>query len=151
MHQPNLERIGAMAWTDVDSKAGWGTGRALVNALAAIATNFGILKAVAPNVRSSAAANYTLQLDDEIVRATKADGAQTITIPTNAAVAFPVGKRIRIHATTAQVVTIAPAGTVTANQIATKTLAIDGQYGVATLEKVAANEWLVSGDLEAAA
>lgn len=138
-----------MAWNDIDLKgaAGWGAGRALQAALVKVAQNMGFLK---PMVRSSAAANYTLALDDRHVRATKADGAQTVTVPTNATVAFDIGTRIRIEAATAQTVTIAPvSGTVTIRKLATKSLAIVGQYGVVTLEKVAVNEWVATGDFAA--
>lgn len=139
-----------MPLQEIKTGAGWGTGKALVEVFKAIAANFGILAAVAPNVRSSAAANVALALGDNLLRATKADGAQTVTVPTNATAAFPIGARIRVQATTAQVVTIAPAGGVTINRIATKSLAIAGQHGVATLEKIATNEWVASGDLAAA-
>ena len=124
---------------------GWNSGRQLRDAIASIDANFqSILK-----VRSSAAANYVLQADDRFVRATKADAAQAITVPANATVAFDIGTRIRVEADTAQVATITAAGGVTLRKLATKSLAIAGQYGVVTLEKVAVNEWIVSGDLAA--
>lgn len=136
-------------FADHDSGAGYHPGRRLANVLKTIAANFAKLEPSA-GVKSSAAANYALVLTDRHVRATKADGAQTITVPTNATVAFEVGTRVRIEATTAQVVTIAAAGGVTIRKLATKGLTVVGQYGVVTLEKVAANEWIASGDLGAA-
>lgn len=136
-------------FADHDSGAGYHPGRRLANVLKTIAANLAKLEPSA-GVKSSAAANYSLVLADRYVRGTKADAAQTVTVPTNATVAFEIGTVIRVEATTAQVLTIAAAGGVTIRQLAAKTLAIAGQYGVATLVKVAANEWTVSGDLAAA-
>lgn len=140
-----------MAYTDIDANggSGWGTGRALVKTLQAIAANFLALKGLVPAVRTSTAANYALQLGDNLVRANKGDGAQTVTVPTNATAAFAIGHRVRVVANQAQTVTIAAAGGVTIRKLATKSLAIIGQYGVVTLEKVAADEWVASGDFAA--
>jgi len=74
--------------------------------------------------------------------------AQTVTIPTNASVAYPIGTSIDILQTGAGQVTIAPvSGTVTVN--ATPGLKLRTQWSSATLFKRAENTWVVFGDLTA--
>jgi hypothetical protein len=72
--------------------------------------------------------------------------AMTLTIPTNASVAFPVGTNIVIYQKGAGAVTIAAAAGVTlwANGNKTKTSA---QYAAAALFKVATDTWLIGGDV----
>ncbi len=72
---------------------------------------------------------------------------ETITIPTNASVAFPVGTSIDILQTGAGQVTIAGAVGVTVN--ATPGLKLRTQWSSATLFKRAENSWVVYGDLTA--
>jgi len=129
----------------IKNAAGWGSGKFLREVLQTIGENFGLLE---PSVRVSAAANYQLQLGDAVVSRTNA-GAQTVTIPTNATVAIPIGTSILVEQTSAGALTIAPAATVTVNRLATKTLVSGGQYGVIRLTKIAANVWNASGDLAA--
>jgi hypothetical protein len=73
--------------------------------------------------------------------------ATTITIPTNATVAFPVGTSIDILQTSTGQVTIAGAGGVTVN--ATPGLKLRAQWSGATLFKRATDTWVVYGDLSA--
>lgn len=93
--------------------------------------------------------NYTLALTDSGKRIySKNTGAQAITVPTNASVAFPVDDTLVTivnRGTTA--LTIAPAGGVTleragTTQTGTRTLAAKG---IATLQKVETDIWMVSG------
>jgi hypothetical protein len=74
--------------------------------------------------------------------------AVTITIPTNAAVAFVVGTTVAIEQHGAGQVTISPDTGVTLRKRSStgKTAA---QYATAQLVKLATNEWLLFGDLEA--
>lgn len=71
--------------------------------------------------------------------------AQTLTIPTHASVAFPVGASLDILQTGAGAVTIEGAGGVTVN--GTPGLKLRTQWSSATLFKRAENSWIVMGDL----
>lgn len=92
--------------------------------------------------------NYTLVLADRGKVIYKASGGagETITIPANGSVAFPVGTIIRIVnngggalsiAITTDTLSLAGAGTT-----GTRTLS---DHGVAVLEKVSSTEWFISG------
>ena len=75
--------------------------------------------------------------------------ANTFTVPTNAAVAYPVGTVLSVCQYGAGATTIVPDSGVTVNtevgyQIIT-------QYGFATLLKIATDEWLLSGSLQVSA
>lgn len=93
-------------------------------------------------------ADYTLILTDngKWVEANKAS-AISITVPANASVAFPVGTVIRVVQIGAGATTVVAGGGVTISPIATKTLVLEGQFGVATLYKRATDTWIISGDL----
>jgi hypothetical protein len=73
--------------------------------------------------------------------------ALTLTIPTNATLAFPIGGSLDILQTGAGQVTIAGAAGVTVN--ATPGLKLRTQWSSATLMKRATNSWVVVGDLTA--
>jgi len=83
---------------------------------------------------------------DNLIEMGKAT-AQTVTIPTNATVAYPVGTSIDILQTGAGQVTIAGAVGVTVN--ATPGLKLRAQWSSATLFKRATDTWVVMGDLSA--
>jgi hypothetical protein len=93
-------------------------------------------------------AGYTTVLTDrdKLVEISSASGV-TLTIPTNASVAYPVGTSIDILQTGAGQVTIAGAGGVTVN--ATPGLKLRTQWSSATLFKRATDTWVVFGDLTA--
>jgi hypothetical protein len=93
--------------------------------------------------------SYTLSSiseKDTLIEMGKAT-AQTVTIPTNASVAFPVGTSLDILQTGAGQVTIAGAAGVTVN--GTPGLKLRTQWSSATLFKRAENTWVVMGDLSA--
>ena len=73
--------------------------------------------------------------------------AITLTVPTNATVAWPVGTSIDILQTGAGQVTVAGAGGVTVN--ATPGLKLRAQWSSATLIKRATDTWVLVGDLSA--
>jgi len=73
--------------------------------------------------------------------------AQTLTVPTNATVAWPVGTSISILQTGAGQVTVAGAVGVTIN--ATPGLKLRAQWSSATLLKRATDTWVLFGDLSA--
>jgi len=93
-------------------------------------------------------ASYTVVLTDRdsLVEVSNAS-ATTVTIPTNATTAFPVGTSIDILQTGAGQVTIAGAAGTTVN--ATPGLKLRAQWSSATLFKRATDTWVVYGDLSA--
>jgi hypothetical protein len=94
-------------------------------------------------------ASYTLVLTDQskVVEINNAS-ANTLTIPTNASVPFPVGTYILFIQTGAGQTTITPAdGTVTIN--GTPGLKTRTQWSSATIMKRATNTWIVMGDVVA--
>jgi hypothetical protein len=73
-------------------------------------------------------------------------GGGTLTVPTDASVAFPVGAQINLLQTGASQVTVGGAG-VTIN--ATPGLKLRAQWSSATLIKRATDTWVLIGDLSA--
>lgn len=94
-------------------------------------------------------AAYTFVLTDSYSRlvTVNSSSAVSVTIPTNASVAFPVGATIDVMQIGAGQVTFAGAGGVTVN--ATPGLKMRAQYSSATAIQVAANSWVIVGDLAA--
>lgn len=92
--------------------------------------------------------SYTLVLTDagKLVSLSNAS-AITLTIPTNASVAFPVDTRVDILQYGAGQVTVGGAG-VTIRSSGSK-LKLTGQYSGATLWKKDTNEWVLIGDITA--
>jgi len=118
------------------------------NFAATVTTSLG-LKVDSLTPISQKTASYTLssltERDDLIEMGS--ESALTLTIPTNAAVAYPIGTSIDILQTSTGQVTIAAAGGVTVN--ATPGLKLRTQWSSATLFKRAENTWVVFGDLTA--
>ncbi len=89
---------------------------------------------------------YTLVIGDAGKMVTLSNAASiTLTIPTNASGAFPVGTRIDIAQYGAGQVTVGGAG-VTIRSSGSK-LKLSGQYSGATLWKKGTDEWLLIGDI----
>ena len=93
-------------------------------------------------------ASYTLVIADagKQVEISSASGV-TLTVPTNAVAAFPIGTTIIIVQTGAGQITVAGSAGVTVN--ATPGLKLYGQWSTALLLKRATDTWLLSGDLSA--
>ena len=94
-------------------------------------------------------ASYTLTAlteRDSLIEVASSSGT-TITIPTNSAVAYPVGTSIDILQTSTGQVTIAGDSGVTVN--ATPGLKLRAQWSSATLFKRDTDTWVVMGDLSA--
>jgi hypothetical protein len=89
--------------------------------------------------------NYTLTLTDKAIDMNTA-GANTLTIPQNANVAFPVGTQILITQAGAGQTTLAGDTGVTINSADGK-LSLRTQYSWASLIKRATDIWWLSGDL----
>jgi uncharacterized protein (AIM24 family) len=91
---------------------------------------------------------YTLVLTDahDLVTLSNAS-AITLTIPTNASVAFTIGDQVNIVQLGAGQVTVGGAG-VTLRSQGTK-LKLNGQYSAATLIKIDTDEWVLVGNTAA--
>ena len=98
---------------------------------------------------SQKTASYTLSSVNEkdSMIEMNAAGATTVTIPTDAAVAFPIGTSLDVLRVGAGAVDVAAASGVTVN--ATPGLKLRSQWSSATLIKRAANTWVLVGDLSA--
>ena len=94
---------------------------------------------------STKAANYTLALADAgtVVEMNMA-GANTVTVPPDSAVAFPVGTILDVCQTGTGATTIAAGTGVTLRTAGALTLRT--QWSSVTLRKRAANEWVLAGD-----
>lgn len=68
----------------------------------------------------------------------------TVTVPTNATVPFPIGTVVSVCMKGAGVTTIAAAGGVTLQKPSAKSLSISAQYELARLHKVATDTWRVN-------
>jgi len=92
--------------------------------------------------------SYTLVLTDvaKVISLTNA-AAITLTVPTNATVAFPTGTQILLYQGGAGQVTVGGAGVTLRSQGAK--LKTNGQYAVAGLLKVDTDEWVVFGNTAA--
>jgi hypothetical protein len=99
-------------------------------------------------INAQTGTSYTLALTDsgKLVTLNNAS-AVTLTVPTNATVAFPVGTQIDLAQLGAGQVTVAAAAGVTINS--TPGLKISARYGGARLVKLATDTWLLTGDLSA--
>jgi len=88
---------------------------------------------------------YTLVLGDagKLVTLTNAS-AITLTIPTKATVAFPIGTEVKLYNGGAGLVTVGGAG-VTLNASGTK-VKLTAQYSMAIITKIATDTWVLSGD-----
>ena len=102
-----------------------------------------------PTVNAQTGTSYTLALVDAgaVVTATNAD-AVTVTVPTNASVAFPVGTIINVIQAGAGVVTLQGDTGVTVNGTSGGSVDTTTQYQGAALLKTGADEWIISGAVE---
>jgi hypothetical protein len=98
---------------------------------------------------SSKASSYTLVLSDDgdLIEFTSSS-AGSLTVPTNASVAFPIGTAITVLQAGTGQVTIVPA-TVDVIINSTPGLKTRAQWSVVTLIKRGTNTWLATGDLSA--
>lgn len=98
-------------------------------------------------INAQTGTTYTLALTD-LARTVEMNNASanTLTVPLNATVAFPIGTRIRIIQTGAGKTTIAAAGGVILNSTG-GLLSIAAQWSEATLFKRAGDSWVLTGSL----
>lgn len=92
---------------------------------------------------------YTLALTDahKLVTLSNASGI-TLTIPTEASVAFQTGDQVNILQLGAGQVTVAAASGVTLRAQGSK-VKLNGQYAIGTLVKIATDEWVLVGNTTA--
>jgi|LakMenEpi03Aug12_release.lakeMendotaPanAssembly.Ray.scaffolds.fasta_scaffold00781_23 hypothetical protein len=100
------------------------------------------------NTFDSETSNYTLILSnaDQIVEM-NVGSANTLTVPPNSSVAFPVGTELTVLQTNTGQTTITPGAGVTIN--GTPGLKLRAQWASAVLIKRAENTWVAIGDLSA--
>jgi hypothetical protein len=98
------------------------------------------------NINVQTGTTYTFVLGDAsaLVRGTSAS-PQTYTLPPNSSVAFPTGTEISIMRYGAGTLTIAGGSGVTVRT--TSTFTARAQYSIIGALKIAADEWVVTGDL----
>ena len=99
-------------------------------------------------VTSTKTASHTLVLADaNTIIEMNVGTANTLTVPANSGVAFPIGTVIEVYQLGAGQTTVVAA---TGATIRTPdTLKLDGQYATAALRKRATDEWVLDGRLEA--
>lgn len=99
-------------------------------------------------INAQSGTTYTLVLADAEKRITTSNGgAVTITVPTNASVAFPTGTEIIITQVGAGAVTVDGATGVTVNGVSGGSVGIQNQYQSVALLKVGTDTWVASGDI----
>ena len=110
-------------------------------------TNEGVNDLAFGQFNAQTGTTYTLVLTDvaKVVSLTNA-AAITLTVPTNASVAFPVGTQILLYQGGAGQVTVSSSATIRSQG---SKLKLNGQYSVAGLLKVATDEWVIFGNLTA--
>jgi hypothetical protein len=131
--------------TDAETLTGTDTARAVTPANVAA-----VYSPRTRAVNAQTGTSYTLALTDagDVVTMSNAS-ANTLTIPTNASVAFDVGTQIDVAQLGAGATTITASSGVTLNGVASPTTggAIGARYGSVTLLKLATNTWLVTGNI----
>jgi len=107
-------------------------------------TNEGVNDLAFAQFNAQTGTSYTLVLTDvaKLISLTNA-AAITLTVPTNASVAFPIGTQILLYQGGAGQVTVSSSATIRSQGSKTK---IAGQYGVAGLVKVDSDEWVLFGN-----
>ena len=118
-----------------------------VGTLSSLAVTGNVVYHTETNAQS---ASYTLVLADDgkIVEVEVTSTANTLTVPLNASVAFPVGTQITVIQTGTGQTTITPvSGSVTIN--GTPGLKLRAQFSSCVLIKRATNTWVALGDLVA--
>lgn len=114
-------------------------------------STWGVPSASATSINAQTGTTYTAAISDanNVITMDNA-AANTVTIPPNSAVSFPVGCALEIWQAGAGQTTIAAGIGVTILHHAGLTLKLKGQHSGASLRKVAVDTWRLVGDMEAA-
>lgn len=100
------------------------------------------------SINAQTGTSYTLVLGDAGKYVTMDNASpNTLTIPTNASVAFPVGTVINVLMLGAGTTTIAGDTGVTVNGVSAGSGDIQTQYQGVSLLKIATDTWIVAGDI----
>lgn len=137
---------------DSDLQAITTSGRAMILAASAAAQRAllgGEKMGERTGINTQTGTTYTLALGDKgkVVEMNNAT-ANTLTVPPNSSVAFPVNSWLDLRQLGAGQTTIAAGAGVTIRSNGAK-LKLNGQYAGATLTKRAADEWTIDGNLSA--
>ena len=98
------------------------------------------------SINAQTGTTYTLVLTDAGKLLTVENGsAVTLTVPTNASVAFDVGTVIALGQLGVGLATVVGDTGVTINGTTPGNSALGGQYATASLTKIATDTWLLSG------
>lgn len=135
-------------WTTPDDTAYVKDGASAIRSLgSAVDSALYPVNYVATNAQTGT--SYTLALSDATKSVTMNNAASnTLTIPPNSSVAFPIGTQVVIGQLGAGQTTIAAGAGVTLRSQGSK-LKLTGQYAVASCIKIATDTWLVAGNLSA--
>ena len=98
-------------------------------------------------VETETSRTLSLEYAGYFIIATNVDDPTTITIPTNAEVAFTTGTEIDFIQKTAQELTIQAADEVFLNGVDGGSTAITAQWGGATIKKIDTDEWIIVGKI----
>ena len=101
-----------------------------------------------PYLRETTTAR-TLSLSDAgtFISAENEDDPTTVTIPTNASVAFTAGTEIDFIQKTVQTLTLTAAAGVTLNGAVAGSVEVTAQWGGVTIKKIAEDEWIAVGKI----
>jgi hypothetical protein len=98
-------------------------------------------------INAQTGTTYTPALTDAGYLITLSNAAAiSVTIPTDASVAFPIGTQILLMQLLAGPVTVSAVTPGTTTVVGKNGLKTSGQYAVISLIKIAANSWIVAGD-----
>jgi len=119
--------------------------------LASVVTDLSNYALLAPSINAQTGTSYTLVLADsgKFVEMNNAS-ANTLTVPPNSSVGFPVGTQITIVQTGAGTTTISPGSGVTVNYYsltAAGTRTLRAQWAAASLIKRDSDSWVLIGNL----
>ncbi len=128
------------------------TGKQAIGTITGLQSALDSKGALDPDINTQASTSYTLTLADRgrLVVMSNAT-ANTLTIPTNAGVAFPIGTIVSVVQHGAGTTTIAGATGVSINGVSGGDGSIGSRYQAVALLKVATDAWLLSGDVADAA
>jgi hypothetical protein len=128
------------------------TGEQAVGTITGLQSALDNKAALEPDINTQAGTSYTLTLADRgrlIVMSNAA--ANTLTIPTDATAAFPVGAIVSVVQHGAGATTIAGATGVSVNGVSGGEGSIGSRYQAVALLKISTDAWLLSGDVADAA
>jgi hypothetical protein len=119
--------------------------------LASVVTDLSNYALLAPSINAQTGISYTLVLADsgKFIEMNNASG-NTLTVPPNSSVGFPVGTQITIVQTGAGTTTISPGSGVTVNYYSpanSGTRTLKSQWAAASLIKRASDTWVLVGNL----